>query len=67
MNELSIESFTNGAGPYFKRRTVHPYERMFTVAELCAGLGDCGLKALYVQTRNPLRLLPYLIIVAQKS
>ena len=66
MNELSIESFTYGAGPYFKRRTVHPYEHMFTAEELQTALGSCGLKALQFSTRNPLKLLQYLIIVAVK-
>jgi ubiquinone/menaquinone biosynthesis C-methylase UbiE len=66
MDELSIESFECGAGPYFKRRTVHPYERMFSAKELRTALGDCGLEALCFETRNPLGLLPYLIIVAEK-
>jgi ubiquinone/menaquinone biosynthesis C-methylase UbiE len=66
MNELSIESFTQGMGPYFKRRTVHPYERMFSATELRAALNDRGLELLHFKTKNPLGLLPYLIVVAVK-
>ncbi len=66
MNELSIESFERGAGPYFRRRTVHPYDRMFTPAELRSALEGCGLEVLHFRTKNPLGLLPYLIIVARK-
>jgi len=46
--------------------TFHPYERMFSAMELRSALGDCGLEALHFQTKNPLGLLPYLIIVARK-
>lgn len=66
MNELSIESFRQGMGPYFMRRTVHPYERMFSATELRAALGDCGLEARHFKVKNPLGLLPYLIVVAVK-
>lgn len=66
MNELSIESFECGAGPYFKRRTVHPYDRMFSAGELRAALGANGLEILHFATKNPLGLLPYLLIVARR-
>lgn len=67
MDELSIESFTYGAGPWFMRRTVHPYESMFTAGELRAALADSGLEPGYFKTRNPLGMLPYLVIAAQKA
>jgi SAM-dependent methyltransferase len=66
MNELSIESFERGAGPYFKRRTVHPYERMFCASELRTALGERGLEPRHFRWKNPLGFLPYLIIVARK-
>jgi ubiquinone/menaquinone biosynthesis C-methylase UbiE len=66
MNELSVESFNQGMGPYFKRRTVHPYERMFSAEELRAALNDRGLEPLHFKAKNPLGLLPYLIVVAKK-
>lgn len=67
MNELTIESFSRGAGPYFRKRTVHPYDRMFKVEELREAIQDNHLKLLHFESKNPLGLLPYLIIVAQKT
>ena len=67
MNELTIESFTHGAGPYFKKRTVHPYDKMFTTSELRAALVGNGLEPVHFAVKKPLGFLGYLIIVARKQ
>lgn len=67
MDELCAESFERGLGPYFKRRTAHPYEEMFTAEALRSALEGLGFATLHFRTKNPLGLLPYLIVVARRG
>lgn len=67
MDELSAESFERGLGPYFKKRTAHPYEEMFTAESLRSALEGLGFSLTCYRTKNPLGLLPYLIVAARKG
>jgi SAM-dependent methyltransferase len=67
MNDLVAESFSLGLGPYFRKRTVHPYEVMMREVELKEELGRCGLETLRFERKNPLGLLRYVVLVARKK
>lgn len=67
MNDLVRESFERGMGPYYKKKTVHPYDRMMTLAEFRGELDGQGLEVLRFGTRNPFGFIRYLVLVARKK
>jgi ubiquinone/menaquinone biosynthesis C-methylase UbiE len=67
MNDLCAESFERGMGPYYKKRTAHPYEAMLTEAELREELPRAGLKTIVFESRAPFGFIRYLVVVARKA
>lgn len=67
LEELSRESFAHAAGRLFKALTEHPYEAMLTVAEFQEHVRRSGFQVRYFREENPLGLLRYFVMVAEKA
>ena len=66
LEELSRESFAHAAGRVFKAFTEHPYESMLTVCGFQEHVRSSGFQVRYFREKNPLGLLRYFVMVAQK-
>ena len=66
MEEISIESFSRGAGKLFRKLSEHDYEAMLSIEELRAEILRLGFELIHFEERNPLGLFPYFLAVARK-
>ncbi|MDP3177298.1 MAG: hypothetical protein Q8M76_05295, partial [Spirochaetaceae bacterium] len=64
--EISIESFSRGAGKLFRALSQHDYETMLSIEELRAEILRLGFELLYFEERNPLGLFPYYFFIVRK-
>ncbi len=67
LEELSQETFAQGAGRLFKVLTEHPYESMLTVGDFRDHVRETGFDILHFEERHPFGLLKYFTMVAQKG
>ncbi len=67
MEELSLESFTRGAGRLFRVLTEHPYDAMLTKNAFRESVLKNGFEILHDEDRNPFGLLRYFIMIARKA
>lgn len=66
LEDLSIETFTNGVGNIYRKVLDHPYKDMFTRKEFFDYLEKLGFTVLQKEIHNPLGLLEYFIVIAKK-
>ncbi len=66
LEDLSIETFTQGIGNIYRMILKHPYNEMFTRTEFVSYLDKLGFKIVKNEVRNPLRLMEYFIVIANK-
>lgn len=67
MEELSLESFTFGAGKLFRALTDHPYDAMLTMEDFRDQALASGFEILRFEERIPFGLLKYFTMVARKA
>ncbi len=67
LEEISIDTFTHGAGKVFRRLTDHPYETMMSMDGFLSQLRLSGFEILRHEERYPFGLLKYFIVIAKKS
>ena len=67
LEDLSIDTFNTPVGKIFKRLLNHPYKSMYAEKEFTEYLKTLGFEITRHESRNPLGLMKYFIIVARKS
>jgi ubiquinone/menaquinone biosynthesis C-methylase UbiE len=67
LEELSLESFTHGAGRLFRVLTEHPYDVMLTANTFRDSVLKNRFEILHFEERNPLGLLRYFTMIARKA
>lgn len=67
LEELSIESFSNGVGKLWQKLLRHPYETMYTSDKFTSFLINSGFEILNYQEFNPLKLVRHFSLVAKKN
>jgi SAM-dependent methyltransferase len=67
LEELSIESFSWGAGRLFKALTEHPYDVMFTADAFRDRVRETGFEIASFDRRRPFGLLKYFTMIARKA
>jgi len=67
LEDLSIDTFKTPAGKVFKRLLNHPYDSMYAEKEFIAYLKTVGFEITRYESRYPLGLMKYFVIVARKS
>jgi len=63
LEDLSIDTFNTSLGKLFKRLLNHPYSSMYTEKEFIAYLNALGFDITRYESRNPLGLMKYFIVV----
>ncbi len=66
LEDLSIETFTTRFGKILRRLLVHPYDSMYTKKEFFHYLESQGFKIIHKAEYNPLGLIKYFILIANK-
>lgn len=66
LEDLSIETFTEGVGNIYRRVLDHPYKEMFTRTEFIEYLKKLGFRIVKQEVHNPLGLMKYFIVIAKK-
>ena len=67
LEEISIDTFTHGAGKVFRRLTDHPYDTMMSMDGFLSQLRLSGFEILHHEERIPFGLLKYFIVIAKKA
>ncbi len=66
LEDLSADTWKTFPGSFYKKILDHPYKQMYTEKEFIEYLKELGFKVKKYEKHNPLGLIKYFVVVAQK-